>query len=134
MVVSIVMLTASVLPHHHHQEILCLQYDAEVCECIPDCTDYQHVHKQHQGHCTHGSHTCCSGCVTHFQSITPDVTSIDVSPDYSFCALLYTLADILSIPLPLNDTKANLSYFYIEKLHPTCLWHVMGLRAPPSFV
>ena len=135
MIVSIVMLTASVLPHHHHREILCLQHDVEACECTTHCTGHHHEHHQHEGHCSHGTHhTCGSDCVTHFQTVTPDKASVDVSPDYSFCALLYTLADLLSIPLPLNDTRANLSYFYLEKLHSTCLWHVQGLRAPPAFV
>ena len=130
MIVSMVMLTASVLPHHHHQEILCLQHDVEACECSHGCVEH-HEHHQHEGHCSHGKHACGSDCVTHFQILTPDKISVDVSPDYSFCSLLYTVSDILSIPLPLSEKKANLSYFYLEKLHSTCLWHVMGLRAPP---
>ena len=135
MIVSIVMLTASVLPHHHHREILCLQHDVEACECTSHCEGNHHEHHQHDGHCSHGTHHACgSDCVTHFQTLTPDKASVDVSPDYSFCALLYTLADLLSIPLPLKDTRANLSYFYLEKLHSTCLWHIQGLRAPPAFV
>ena len=133
MVVSIVMLTASVFPHHHHQEFLCLQHDVEACECTHECSKH-HEHHEHEGHCSHEKHACGSTCITHFQTVTPDKVSVDVSPDYSFCALLYTLADILSIPLPLNETKANLSYFYLEKLHSICLWHVMGLRAPPALV
>ena len=133
MVVSMVMLTASVLPHHHHQELLCLQHDVESCECAHGCKEY-HEHHQHEGHCSHGKHACGSDCVTHFQLLTPNETTVNVSPDYSFYALLYTVADLLSIPLPLNDIRANLSYLYLEKLHSTCLWHVMGLRAPPSLV
>ena len=134
MVVSIVMLTASVLPHHHHQEILCLQHDVEACECASHCTERHHEHHSHAGHCSHSHHACGSDCITHFQTVTPDKASVDVSPDYSFCALLYTLADILSLPLPLKDTKATLSCFYLEKLHSTGVLPVMGLRAPPAFV
>ena len=136
MVVSIVMLTASVLPHHHHREILCLQHDATACECATQCAEQHHGHHQHAGHCSHGTHHACgSDCITHFQTITPGKASVDVSPDYSFCALLYILADLLSIPLPLNnDTRANLSYFYLEKLHSIGVLPIMGLRAPPSFV
>ena len=136
MVVSIVMLTASVLPHHHHQEILCLQHDAEACECSHGCEEHQehHKHHHHEGHCSHNKHACTSQCITHFQTVTPDETSVDVSPDYTFCSLLYLVSDILSIPLPLSETKANLSYFYLEKLHSICLGHVMGLRAPPALV
>ena len=130
MVVSIVMLTASVLPHHHHQEILCLQHDVEACECASGCEGH-HKHHHHEGHCSHDKHTCGSVCVTHFQTVTPDDSSADISPNYSFCSLLYVVSDILSIPLPLNETRANISYFYLEKLHSICLGHVMGLRAPP---
>ena len=125
-----VMLTASVLPHHHHREILCLQHDTTTCECHSDCAKH-HDHHQHEGHCSHDKHTCGTDCVTHFQTLTPDEASVDVSPDYSFCSLLYTLDDILSIPLPLSESKANFSYFYLEKLHSMCIGHVMGLRAPP---
>ena len=134
MVVSIVMLTASVLPHHHHREILCLQHDVTACECTSHCGGHQNGHHQHTGNCSHSHHSCGSDCVTHFQTVTPEKSSVDVSPDYSFCALLYTLADILSIPLPLNDTKANLSYFFLEKLHSIGILPIKGLRAPPAFV
>ena len=133
MVVSIVMLTASVLPHHHHQEILCLQHDVEACECSHECSKH-HEHHHHEGHCSHGKHSCGSDCVTHFQTVTPNDSSVDISPNYSFCSLLYVVSDIMSIPLPLSDLKANLSYFYLEKLHSICLGHVMGLRAPPALV
>ncbi|MBR5205507.1 MAG: hypothetical protein IKW32_09940 [Bacteroidaceae bacterium] len=44
MIVSMVMLTASVLPHHHHQEILCLQHDVEACECASHCEGKHHDH------------------------------------------------------------------------------------------
>ena len=135
MVVSMVMLTASVLPHHHHQEILCLQYDAAECTCSHGCSEpHEHHAHHHEGHCSHDKHACESHCITHFQTVTPDETSVDVSPDYSFYSLVYMMSDILSIPLPLSETKANLSYFYLEKLHSICLGHVMGLRAPPALV
>ena len=134
MIVSMVMLTASVLPHHHHQEILCLQHDVEACECASHCEGKHHDHHHHEGHCSHGKHACGSDCITHFQTLTPDKASVDVSPDYSFCSLLYTVSDILSIPLPLSEKRANLSYFYLEKLHSTGVLPVMGLRAPPVLV
>ena len=125
LVVSMMMLTASVLPHHHHRHILCLHLDETACECT--CGD------DHSHEATH--HEACEGhCVTHFVSVSPHHAQEDVTPDYSSCQLLYTLADILSIPLPLDDTRANFSSIYQEKLHSTCWWHVIGLRAPPCFV
>jgi hypothetical protein len=105
----------------------------EACECSHECSKH-HEHHHHEGHCSHDKHTCGSDCVTHFQTVTPNDSSVDISPNYSFCSLLYVVSDIMSIPLPLYDLKANLSYFYLEKLHSICLGHVMGLRAPPALV
>ena len=119
--VSMVMLMASVLPHHHHQHILCLHNDVEACEC--SCEDTENHETTHHESC--GEH-----CITHFVSVTPE-GSLDVSPDYSTCQLLYTLADILSIPLPISCEEESLSPFYIESCFDACVRHVMGLRAPP---
>ena len=118
-----VMLTAAVLPHHHHQHILCLHNDVTACEC--DCGESK------ENHATEAHHACEDHCVTNFQSVTPDEAQGNISPDYSTCQLLYTLADILSIPLPLEETEGILHSYYLEKLHATCHPHVMGLRAPP---
>ena len=121
-VVSMVMLVASVLPHHHHQHLLCLDNDVETCACT--CEDHHAPDADH--------HEGCEGhCITHFVSVTPDTMQDYVSPDYTFCQLIYTLADVMSVSLPVLDLKANPSYFYLEKLHSTCLGHVRGLRAPP---
>ena len=65
MLVSIIMLTASVLPHHHHREILCLQHDMTLCGC--QCSVQ---HQQHNS--SDENHTCNAGCVTKFKSVTPD--------------------------------------------------------------
>ena len=108
--VSIIMLTASVLPHHHHREILCLQHNHDV---------------------SHDKHTCNAGCVTKFKTITPEKVQNSVSPDYSFCSLLYTVPDILLLSLRLTERNTIPDTYYLEKLHSTCLPHVKGLRAPP---
>ena len=127
LLVSMVMLTASVLPHHHHREILCLQHDVTACE--HSCEDETH---QDGSCCSHENQACKSCCVTHFRIITPDRVQDDASPDYSTCQLLYSLADILSLSLPHATDKAKIRVFYSERLHPTTLPRVMGLRAPPS--
>ena len=124
MLVSIVMLTASVLPHHHHQEVLCLQHDVTACDC--ECTG-----SHHQNEATDGNHTCNAGCVTKFHSITPDKAQDTVTPDYSFCLLMYAWTDVLELTLCPIENKIRQYTFYLEKLHPTCQPHVMGLRAPP---
>lgn len=111
MLVSIIMLTASVLPHHHHREILCLQHNS-----------------------SDENHTCNAGCVTKFKSVTPDRAQDSVSPDYSFCLLLYTVTDVLALSLRLTEHNTLPYNYYLEKLHSTCLPHVKGLRAPPCDV
>ena len=121
-IVSMVMLTASVLPHHHHQHILCLHSDIETCGC--ECED------SHSHEATHHE-SCEEHCITNFVTIHPEGTFITVTPDYSICQVLYTLADILSIPLPISCQEDNLSPFYIERYYSACMRHVIGLRAPP---
>ncbi len=127
MLVSIIMLTASVLPHHHHREILCLQHDMTLCGC--QCSVQ---HQQHNS--SDENHTCNAGCVTKFKSVTPDRAQNSVSPDYSFCSLLYTVTDVLALSLHLTEHNTLPYNYYLEKLHSTCLPHVKGLRAPPCDV
>lgn len=106
--VSIIMLTASVLPHHHHREILCLQHDITVCGC--QCSGEQHNHDV-----SHDKHTCNAGCVTKFKTITPEKVQNSVSPDYSFCSLLYTVPDILLLSLRLTERNTIPDTYYLEK-------------------
>ena len=57
-----------------------------------------------------------------------------VTPDYSFCLLLYTVTDVLALSLRLTEHNTLPYNYYLEKLHSTCLPHVKGLRAPPCDV
>ncbi len=125
--VSIIMLTASVLPHHHHREILCLQHDLTACNC--PCKSHHHSDDT-----PHENHTCNNGCVTKFKSVTPDRAQNNVSPDYSFCSLLYTMTDIWMLSIQLTRHNTLPYNYYLEKLHSTCLPHIKGLRAPPCNV
>lgn len=126
-IVSMVMLIAAVLPHHHHQHILCLHNDVATCDCsCDDSHDASHASEAH--------HACGDGCVTNFQTVTPDRVSEDVSPDYSICLQLYTWADVLFVSQPLMQTSYSTYAFYVERLYATCVQHVMGLRAPPAFL
>ena len=127
MLVSIIMLTASVLPHHHHREILFLQNVMTLCGL--QCS-VQHQ----QDNSSDENHTCNAGCVTKFKSVTPDRAQDSVSPDYSFCLLLYTVTDVLALSLQLTEHNTLPYNYYLEKLHSTCLPHVKGLRAPPCDV
>lgn len=122
LVVSIVMLTASVLPHHHHQHILCLHNDVEACECSCE-TAGNHETTHHE--------SCKEHCITNFVSVTPEVTQADICDDDFIFYPLYFLTDILSIPLPISISIEHNVPSSKEKLYAACIKHVMGLRAPP---
>ena len=124
-----VMLTASVLPHHHHRDFLCMHSSTGTC----DCTCNIEGHGMQDTPCAHGHQTCEADCVTNFQTITPEEGGVDMSAD-AFCSLFYASVDILSIPLPLPDVKAKYASHFFERLHVTCQPHVMGLRAPPCIL
>ena len=133
MLVSMVMLVASVLPHHHHRELLCLQHDVTeecVCTCTAECTCPECA-KHHHATADGGHRNCGAGCVTKFNSLTPDKGHDVLSPEYAFCSLLYTLSDAWMFALQLSEDKTSHHTCYLEKLHSTCLPHVKGLRAPP---
>ena len=125
-IVSMVMLIAAVLPHHHHQHILCLHGDVTACDC--SCEGNQST----ENHAAESHHACGDGCVTNFQSVHPNEVEMDLSVDYSTCQLLFTLADVLSVPLPVLLENEAYSPYYTEMLYATCIQHVMGLRAPPA--
>ena len=108
MLVSIIMLTASVLPHHHHREILCLQHDMTLCGCQCSVQHQQHNNSSDE------NHTCNAGCVTKFKSVTPDRAQDSVSPDYSFCLLLYTVTDVLALSLRLTEHNTLPYNYYLE--------------------
>lgn len=124
MLVSMVMLTASVFPHHHHRELLCLQHDVTECDC--ECPTHPHQHST-----SDDNRTCHTGCVTHFHSLTPERAQDNVSSHYSFCQLLYTMTDVLILSFQLIKHKHLPYNIYVEKLHSASLARVMGLRAPP---
>lgn len=108
--------------------ILCLQHDMTLCGCQCSVQHQQHNNSSDE------NHTCNAGCVTKFKSVTPDRAQDSVSPDYSFCLLLYTVTDVLALSLRLTEHNTLPYNYYLEKLHSTCLPHVKGLRAPPCDV
>ena len=101
---------------------------------MPDETETIHSMGIDVGQHYHVDSTCNAGCVTKFKSVTPDRAQDSVSPDYSFCLLLYTVTDVLALSLRLTEHNTLPYNYYLEKLHSTCLPHVKGLRAPPCDV
>lgn len=124
MAVSMLMLMASVLPHHHHREILCLQHDVTVC-------DYPYgTHSAEEG-ASAPEHRCPSGCVTQFHGIQPDPLQETVSPDISFCSLLYAVSDVWLHLWQHAEPPTPPLPPYVERLHAIGLSLTQGLRAPP---
>lgn len=124
--ICILMLVARVLPHHHHSEIFCLSEDLVAHQVTPECKGDMH-HSDDADR-----HTCTSACVTNFQFGTPDHHGSDVTPDYSFYTILYSLVAILHLPLcPVSDADTERA-LYAESLHARNCVQTAGLRAPPA--
>ena len=125
LVVSILMLVASVFPHHHHDLYFCVAHDLETCPASVECPDHLH----HTG--DEDNHACTSSCVTHFAFSAPDSHGTDLSPAYSYSLLIYpfllTLERLSSFE---NDLPCPYSV-YIERLHARHFVASSGLRAPP---
>lgn len=128
LVVSILMLVASVFPHHHHDLYFCVAHDLETCPASVECPDHLH----HTG--DEDNHACTSSCVTHFAFSAPDSHGTDLSPAYSYSLLIYpfllTLERLSSFE---NDLPCPFSA-YIERLHTRHFVASSGLRAPPCFL
>ena len=128
LVVCMVMLTASVLPHHHHHDILCMQFEQEM-EAGDECC--QHSHSCNDcGETPTSQEACKSDCVTNFCSVSPDRSVDSFAPLYAFCVLLFMLDSVFTFLLSLTKVRNHSCFF--EKLHPTCIPSIKGLRAPPT--
>ncbi|RGN43703.1 MULTISPECIES: DUF6769 family protein [unclassified Bacteroides] len=121
MMVCMIMLTASVLPHHHHKGLLCLQHDATEKECSAPVEQD-----------SHNSSTCKACCVTKFNCARPD-SDDSIVPDYTLESVLFTLTDIYLLPLLQEECLIDTSYYY-EHLHSRHVSDAVGLRAPPFIV
>ncbi|MEG1685992.1 MAG: DUF6769 family protein [Bacteroides sp.] len=117
MFVSFIMLTASVLPHHHHYELLCLQHDVDVTQTC----DAGHQHDE--------QNTCKDCCITKFHSVAPQ-HQVDLQSHYPLVIDLFRVTDVLNLLLS-EEEGHNYQSFYIEFLHSTRVSSALGLRAPP---
>lgn len=119
MLVSIVMLTASTLPHHHHFGRICLQQD--LTECTSCCASSSQNSEK--------GTSCKVCCVTKFKCSTPDNRD-DVQPHFTQVIVLFTEAIISELFTPDEQTHQYNSY-YFDSLHSIRITHSIGLRAPP---
>ncbi len=126
LMVSIVMLSASLLPHHHHWGEFC------VSMCEVDDAQHRHCHQipTHADH-NHSENRCCSGCVANFCFPQPpsgngmtDVMSAFLFPysDYSIIGIFFVVQGCVSS-----------SFYYGEWLPKLFVGRGLSLRAPPFF-
>ena len=123
--VCLLMLVVEAFPHHHHNGALCLNTDIEMCgSASPADKGGKHQPGDED------RHTCDTTCITHF-SFQSSSHHVDCTPDYAFCTLLYTLANIINQESYLSGvTKKHL--YYIERLHARHFSAVRNFRAPPA--
>ena len=118
--VCMVMLVASVFPHHHHADLtLCLHADMDTC--APGCPDVPHSHP-----C---GTDCGNACVTFFRCSVPQHTP-SVRPVVSHLFHLFLMPPARRLQPVEVQTLCRVSC-YVERLHPVEGRHVHGLRAPP---
>lgn len=115
--VSIVMLTASALPHHHHHGRICLQQDiTENTSCTSSSQ------KQDEGS------SCKVCCVTNFKCNVPNHQNY-IQPHFNHVVILFTEAIIYELFTSNEQTHPYNPYF--ESLHSIRITRSIGLRAPP---
>lgn len=138
MIVSLIMLTASVFPHHHHQALLCLQHD--LVETVHECSSNSscnHNHTTSENKACDGETTgteCNDCCITVFRCSEPDDSYDSMDPQYTLESILFTLANIYFLPLQSEEAKADHYTFYHETLHSNYFAKALGLRAPPASI
>lgn len=127
LIVSILMLVASVFPHHHHEERFCLNADLETCCPSQSAGNEDPTAKGCE------NHACHADCITHFSFSPQHDRHIDVTPDYSFYSFIYPLLNVLE-RFAFHNNEATEAYsIYIEKLHSRHCVTTGNLRAPPAF-
>lgn len=128
-VVCMIMLTASVFPHHHHFNRICLQHTVKVCDCSCEQANSSCENEDH-GACRHSlPNPCENGCITKFNCSVPQ-NGTDVLLYFPPVTLLYSFADILKSYLPDKSVREQ-DFPYIESLHSLTVLRTEGLRAPP---
>ena len=121
LLLSILMLSVPVIPHHHHADgALCMKNDVHAGCCTTEAEGTE-------GHC------CCdTGCpAAHFFQQRPDA-SPDIPQPLSND--VFFLPAELQALLVCHSPGQSPTPIYIESLHDTQLTRATGLRAPPAFV
>jgi hypothetical protein len=122
MVVSIAVLIAPVMPHHHHNATeICLRHDIN-----PD--DMHHHQQSHPDH--NDEDPCCNNeCMTKLHSLTAS-SNVDWSPQHTFIMVLFDDFTISSLLAP-QERLLKRNYVYIETLHSVTPTNQFSRRGPP---
>lgn len=129
--VSILVLTVTVFPHHHHDLhfcpiTFCEQCHSWSCSCEHETSeDFAHHHT--------GDQSCKTTCVTQFHYLTPSDSHHNTGADYTFFTFIYPLLHQLEILFRAEDSPEP-DIYYLEKLHTQLFTASVGLRAPPFMV
>lgn len=119
-VISIIMLTVPLIPHHHHADgLICMKQDTTQ---EAQCPTPVHHHENDD--------PCCNDkCPTRFSSPVPSMPT-DFGPQHVFITTLFTDFIIESLLRPQERRLAD-EHVYRESLHGTNITRVFSLRAPP---
>lgn len=127
LVVSMVMLAANALPHHHHWGEFCMAM------CEADEAGHEHCHHMptdaNQSHHHHGETECCDGCVTNFRCPQPP-SGNGVSSMAEYAIPIDFLRTIIDFLLPERELPTP-GFRYAERLPQNVVRGSVPLRAPP---
>lgn len=120
LVLSMVMLVATVVPHHHHWGMYCVA----LCDVETDGHDGCHHTSGAAGH-NHSENDCCNGCITKFCCPRPSlddgtvwIVSWDFFPVY------------VCTQHPERDSSDGV-FFYQNLFYSAIFGRSLSLRAPP---
>ena len=124
--VSILVLMASVFPHHHHGERICLKNDIE--QSCTTCSDKETA-KEHARHSSSDAGNACkTNCITHLLQYDI-VKGLSIDSGISLFTLVFILSDITYYFF--SGTSSEYESQFIKQLLPQYFAAIRGLRAPP---
>lgn len=122
LIVSITMLIAPVMPHHHHSATeICMRHDINP----DDMHHHQQSNPEHQD-----EDPCCNNdCMTKFHSLLSSI-DIDWSPQHTVIMVLFDDFTISYLLAP-QERLLKRNYIYIETLHSVTFTNHVSRRGPP---
>ncbi len=133
---SFMMLTGSVLPHHHHGKAVCM----DISHCLDHGAAVPGSDYHEQDGCTHtDTEVHCILSVTYYLQQQGDEqiefaaahqAGNDIQPSFAYFILPYTYA----APMPSHTGNGYFFAAIYVRSHQDFIAQVSGLRAPPFFI